>query len=198
MKPKPKPLSLADQHALAAFFALHHGALVMKGRATGRAQHRAHRLGNVRAGREERAVSFDRAREAGGRFGAEGHLMTKSNRPLSAIMAGVLGDIIEHGGVVVRHQGGYWTYPGATPTSRNRWDWHCGTTTIEALVARGELVYVEWKEGRALRGKFPIKAQRTSRELPCPRPANSDPDDTTIGQCVDLGHCGCCYGAALS
>ncbi len=36
------------------------------------------------------------------------------------------------------------------------------------------------------------------RDCPCPRPANSDPDDTTIGQCLDLKHCGCCYGSALA
>jgi hypothetical protein len=83
----------------------------------------------------------------------EGRNMSK--KPLSATMAGVLGDIIQHGGVVVRHQGGYWSYPGC-PHFGNHFDWYCGTTTIEALVARGELVYTEWKEGRG--GKFPIRA----------------------------------------
>ena len=44
-----------------------------------------------------------------------------------------------------------------------------------------------------------IAALRLSlRDCPCPRPANSDPDDTTIGQCMDLKHCGCCYGTALA
>jgi hypothetical protein len=82
--------------------------------------------------------------------------LIKKYKPLSAVMAGVLADIIDRGGVVVRHQGGYWTYPGAVPHGRHRWDWYCGTTTIEALVARGELTYTEWRDGR--RGRFPIKA----------------------------------------
>ena len=39
-------------------------------------------------------------------------------------------------------------------------------------------------------------ARQLLRDFPCPRPANSDPDDTTIGACMDLGHCGCEYGVA--
>lgn len=35
LKPKASLLSLEDQHALAAFFALHHGAIVTKGRLPG-------------------------------------------------------------------------------------------------------------------------------------------------------------------
>ena len=39
------------------------------------------------------------------------------------------------------------------------------------------------------------KAIATDR---CPRPSNGDPDDTTVEQCVALGHCGCDSGAALT
>ena len=88
--------------------------------------------------------------------------LVKKYKPLSAVMAGVLVDIIDHGGIVVRHQGGFWSYPGCT-RNNGRLDWYCGTTTIEALVARGDLVYTEWKEGR--RGKFPIRAQRLEDAL---------------------------------
>lgn len=76
-------------------------------------------------------------------------------KPLSAVMAGVLGDILQHGGVVIRHQGGFWSYPGCPFYGRTP-EWYCGTTTIEALVARGKLAYTEWKKGR--NGEFPIKA----------------------------------------
>jgi len=36
----------------------------------------------------------------------------------------------------------------------------------------------------------------TLRGMRCPRPCNTDPDDTTVAQCIALGHCGC--GAALA
>lgn len=43
----------------------------------------------------------------------------------------------------------------------------------------------------------PLEHCRTLlREFRCPRPANSDPANTTIGQCMDWKHCGCEYGAA--
>jgi hypothetical protein len=36
------------------------------------------------------------------------------------------------------------------------------------------------------------------RDTPCPRPANTAPDDLTAGQCVDRLECGCNIGAALA
>lgn len=44
--------------------------------------------------------------------------MTK--KPLSATMAIALGEAIEHGGKLVRHQGGYWTIPGAVMSATSR------------------------------------------------------------------------------
>jgi hypothetical protein len=38
--------------------------------------------------------------------------------------------------------------------------------------------------------------RRLLREFRCPRPANGDPANTTIGQCMDWQHCGCEYGVA--
>lgn len=71
-------------------------------------------------------------------------------KPLSATMAAALAFSIDHGGKLVRHAGGYWTYPGCPKPHEE----YFGTTTIQALVDRGELRYVEWKGGRG--GRFPI------------------------------------------
>lgn len=35
------------------------------------------------------------------------------------------------------------------------------------------------------------------RDSLCPRPANGEPDDQTVGACFDRGKCGCQTGAAL-
>lgn len=78
---------------------------------------------------------------------------------LSATMAIVLAETIDHGGKLERHAGGYWTYPGC-PRSWTRHDWSAPTTTIEALVRRGKLEYTEWRDGR--KGKFPIAASVVS------------------------------------
>lgn len=66
-----------------------------------------------------------------------------------------------------------------------------------ALITRDELraalaAYEASKDERLTRERD--EARRALRELPCPRPANCDPDDTTIGQCYDKGNCGCIYG----
>lgn len=81
-----------------------------------------------------------------------------AQKKLTATMAIALGDIIEHGGKIVRHQGGYWTEPGAvmSPTIGHPFDWWLGTSTVEGLVRRGELSYTEHREGRG--GRFPIAA----------------------------------------
>lgn len=83
--------------------------------------------------------------------------MTK--KTLSATMAIALGEAVDHGGKLVRHQGGYWTYPGAVMSGiiGHPFDWWVGASTVEALVDRGRMKYVEWKEGRGQR--FPIVAE---------------------------------------
>jgi hypothetical protein len=57
------------------------------------------------------------------------------------------------GGFLYRSPGGFWT---KTPNGRLR-DRTFGTPTVEALIARGLMVYDEWIEGR--RGRFPVRAQ---------------------------------------
>lgn len=80
-------------------------------------------------------------------------------KPLSATMIIALDEAKTRGGKLVRHQGGYWTYPGAVPlaTIGRPFDWWVGASTVEALVERGRLRYVEWKEGRGTR--FPVVAE---------------------------------------
>lgn len=80
----------------------------------------------------------------------------KIGRPMTALQAMALGDIIDKGGRLVRHQGGYWTLPGAVKTAviGHPFDWWVGTSTVEGLVRRGELEYVDWRDGRD--GRFPI------------------------------------------
>ena len=65
----------------------------------------------------------------------------KIKRPMPAVQAIALGDIIDRGGKIVRHQGGYWTAPGAVmqATIGHPFDWYLPTVTVEGLVRRGEL-----------------------------------------------------------
>ena len=81
-----------------------------------------------------------------------------AKQQLSATMAYVLATVTEKGGKLVRYQGGYWGLPNASRRSHDgKPDWWTGTSTVEALVSRGELQYCEWQEGR--RGRFPIAAK---------------------------------------
>jgi len=79
-------------------------------------------------------------------------------KDLSPTMKTALHEIYSHGGIVERRPGGYWTWPqclsnGGVPLA------YYGTTTIEALVARGKLEYTNHQTGR--RGDFPIGAKVT-------------------------------------
>lgn len=88
-------------------------------------------------------------------------MTASTKKKLTATMAIALGDIIDRGGKIVRHQGGYWTEPGAvmSGTICHPFDWWLGTSTVEGLVRRGELTYTEHREGR--NGSFPIAASVT-------------------------------------
>jgi len=60
-----------------------------------------------------------------------------------------------NGGTIHRHAGARWAQElkqGWNPLHEQ-----FGTSTVEALVQRGELEYCEWKDGR--RGRFPIAAR---------------------------------------
>jgi len=74
--------------------------------------------------------------------------------PLSPTMQSALNHAAAHGGALIRLPGGYWCEPSAT-------QWHMGaiffgTKTVDGLVTRGAMNYVEWKDGR--NGRFPVRA----------------------------------------
>lgn len=55
--------------------------------------------------------------------------------------------------------GGYWAGRDYGPGNRSSF----GTTTVEALIARGVIEYTDWREGR--NGKFPVAAVLVERDL---------------------------------
>lgn len=81
---------------------------------------------------------------------------------MSSTMAYVLGETIEHGGELVRHIGGYWSWRGCPRRSHDGVpEWYAGTSTVQALVDRKQLEYSEWKEGRKV--TFPVAARVTKQ-----------------------------------
>lgn len=83
---------------------------------------------------------------------------------LSATMAEVLGESILHGGELIRLAGGFWTYQGCPRRSHDGVPhWYAGTSTIQALVARERMEYVEWKEGRAAAASPSVSALSARR-----------------------------------
>ena len=75
---------------------------------------------------------------------------TAKRDTLTPVMRACLVFMHQGDGSIYRHQGGYWCsriYNLAESF---------GTSTVEGLVKRGFIEYVEWKEGR--NGKFPTRA----------------------------------------
>jgi hypothetical protein len=71
---------------------------------------------------------------------------------LSRTMLAAHRHAMANGGRLRRFPGGFWMRPNA----KGRGDGpYFGTSTIEALVARGVAEYTEWKEGRG--GWFPVE-----------------------------------------
>lgn len=77
---------------------------------------------------------------------------------ISATMAIALDMAQRHDGRLVRLAGGFWTWKGAPRNGHNGHPVdYAGTSTIEALVKRGRMQYVEWRPGR--RGSFPVEVR---------------------------------------
>ena len=73
-------------------------------------------------------------------------------------MAAALAVANEHGGRLIRHAGGFWSWPGCPRHSHNGLpEESFGTTTIQALVDRGQLTYSQWQDGRG--GAFPVAVE---------------------------------------
>jgi hypothetical protein len=87
-------------------------------------------------------------------------------KPLTSTMLDCLDYCRTNGGSIHRHPGGFW---GALAFERFA---SYGTSTVEALVRRGELEYTEWKERKF--GPFPITAA-----------IKQQPDDSTGEQSND-------------
>lgn len=53
----------------------------------------------------------------------------------------------------------------------------------------------EWKISKEVYGLVCDALTETSR---CPHPAKGDPDNTTVRECIERGHCGCDNAKALT
>lgn len=81
-----------------------------------------------------------------------------TRKSLTAPMVIALDAATAHGGKLVRHQGGYWSWLGCPRRQHDGLpkEWFA-TSTIHALVMRDRLRYSEWRDGR--NGCFPIAAE---------------------------------------
>lgn len=71
---------------------------------------------------------------------------------LTPTMAKAMAMAIDHGGELIRQDGGYWTWRGGIKLV----DYHAESVTIRALVARGALEYTEWQQRKVThRGEGP-------------------------------------------
>ena len=73
-------------------------------------------------------------------------------KPLSLTMQSALAHACNHGAKLIRFPGGFWAAEGWV-LHQGRW---FGTSTVEALVARGRMEYTKWQAGK--RGRFPVEA----------------------------------------
>ena len=80
-----------------------------------------------------------------------------TNGALTKTMRQAVAFARQHGGMLYRHPGGFWSGPEFSGYGESY-----GSSTVEALVARGVVEYAGWKEGR--NGRFPIIAKVTKRK----------------------------------
>lgn len=83
------------------------------------------------------------------------HPTSKNRSQLTPVMLKCMEFIREGDGSIYRHPGGFWGHAAFKLHES------FGTSTVEALVKRGVLEYVEWQEGRG--GRFPIRATRRTQ-----------------------------------
>lgn len=85
--------------------------------------------------------------------------MTKP-KPLTATMVACIDDMREAGGEFVRYQGGYWAARNGPRACDGIPRPNYGSSTVQAIIDRGEATYTEWRDGR--NGRFPIAIKLTS------------------------------------
>ena len=74
-------------------------------------------------------------------------------KPITAAMAGAIAEINEHGGELVRHETGYWSYPGCPLAIDGIPRWFIGERTVAALHERGLLQFTEHRDARPIRAR---------------------------------------------
>lgn len=63
---------------------------------------------------------------------------------ISGAMAEAIGYAMTHGGELVRHKGGHWTYANCPLGQFGIPEWSAPTVTVQALIRLGYFVVVEW------------------------------------------------------
>lgn len=76
------------------------------------------------------------------------------HKPLTATMAGAIAEIHDHGGEIVRHDTGCWSYPGCALSNKDAMPvWFLGERTVQALIDRELLEVIERRNGRPIRAR---------------------------------------------
>jgi hypothetical protein len=103
--------------------------------------------------------------------------MTDQRKKISATMYAALSLANDHGGILVRFPGGWWSWHGVGIDRYRNPVEHASTRTIEALVARGRMQFIDWKiawSGRVRRRRRPTVVQLTNMDETLNRKEASD------------------------
>lgn len=103
------------------------------------------------------AVLTDETKTPEQRLRKRNRIRANNKAPLSQIMNDALAVAMAHGARLMRLPGGFWVQPGFKWVSGSVPSPSIGTSTIEALVARGLMEYSKWQEGR--KGRFPVEVR---------------------------------------
>lgn len=87
---------------------------------------------------------------------------------VSVTMASCLSDMMDAGGELCRFQGGYWAPEKGARDHRGIPHPYHGTSTVEALVARGLAEYTQWQQRSRGDSKFPVRVKITVKATSTP------------------------------
>lgn len=86
--------------------------------------------------------------------------MRARQNQITATMAAALAMAHAHGGRLVRHAGGFWSYQDCPRLSHNGLAAeHFGDGTINGLVSRRRMRFSAWRKRSRNHGEFPIAAE---------------------------------------